>query len=63
MDEFIYFLKGFISASILAAIVIWRCEQSCITCIYAAKRAGRTEGFAEGYNQRAKIALIEKEKE
>lgn len=62
MDDIICFLEGFISASILAAIIIWRGEQSCIACIYAAKRAGRNEGFAEGYNQRAKIAVLEKEK-
>jgi hypothetical protein len=63
MDNLICFLEGFIVASILAGLVIWRCEQSCTTYIHAAKRAGRSEGFAEGYNLRAKIAVNEKEKQ
>jgi len=63
MDHIFCFLEGFISASILFGLIIWRCEQNCITYIHAANRAGRAEGFAEGYNQRAKIAVIEKEKQ
>lgn len=63
MDNVVCFLEGFIAAAVLAALVIWRCEQSCIDYIHAAKRAGRVEGFAEGYNQRAKIAVNEKEKQ
>lgn len=62
MDNIILFVEGFISASILAGLILWRCEQNCITYIHAANKAGRTEGFAEGYNLRAKIAVVEKEK-
>jgi hypothetical protein len=63
MYSIICFLEGFIIASILFGLVIWRCEKSCIAYIHAAKKAGRAEGFAEGYNQRAKIAVIEREKQ
>jgi hypothetical protein len=63
MHSIIYFLEGFISASILAGLVIWRCEKSCTFYIHVARKAGRAEGFVEGYNQRAKIAVIEREKQ
>jgi hypothetical protein len=63
MDNLIYFLAGFTASSILAGLIIWRCEQSCVTYIHAANKAGRAEGFAEGYNQRAKIAVNEKGKQ
>jgi hypothetical protein len=62
MDNIFFFAEGFISASVLAGLILWRSEQRCVTYIHAARRAGRAEGFAEGYNQRAKIALNEKEK-
>jgi hypothetical protein len=63
MDNLICFIEGFIIASILFGLVIWRCEKNCILYIHAANKAGRAEGFAEGYNQRAKIAVNEKEKQ
>lgn len=57
MSDFLTFAAGFLTASLLAAIYVFRLSNQHLADLHEVKEAGRLRGYAEGYQRRALSAF------
>ena len=53
MSDILTFAAGFLTASLLAAIYIFRLNNQQLADLHEVKEAGRKRGYAEGYQRKA----------